>query len=222
MLRYVICLGSALILFSGGCSDSFPGLSSSDAGERARALQRLAAAGDEKAVEQVAALVKHGDTRTASQAIEALGRMSSARACDALRDVMTSERRPELRKWAAVSLAQRREPQAAETLRRAVGSDPAPEVRAEAALGLARVGNIDDVDVLANAAGAENDAHVAHCEVSALEALIGVRFPYDPNASPEARKAELERIRSTARNLAQTRKGRLPAELKCQDTRAMK
>lgn len=218
MFKCAIGLAVAMLLLAAGCSDSSKGLSSPDSGERARALRKMVAAGDDKAAAQVAPLVKHEDTRTASQAIEALGRMSSSRACDYLRDVMTSEQRPALRKAAAASLAQRREPRAAETLRQAVVGDPAPEVRGEAALALVRAGNVEDVNVLANAAVAEPDPQAARCQVTAMGAILGVRLPYDPAATPEARKANLERIRATAAQLAQEQKGRQPPDFRCKHT----
>ena len=218
MLKCVMGLGLALLVLGTGCSDSSKSLSSSDPGERAAALRKMAVAGDDKAVERVAPLVKHEDTRTATQAIETLGRMSSGRACKYLRDVMTSEQRPELRRAAVASLARRKETQAAEAIRRAVASDPSPQVRSEAAMSLVRTGNVEDVNVLAQAAVGEPDPQVARAEVTAMGALMGVRFPYDPAASPEARKANLARIRAAAAELARARKNHQPAGFSCKHT----
>ena len=218
MLKCVMGLGLALLVLGTGCSDSSKSLSSSDPGERAAALRKMAAAGDDKAAEQVAPLIKHEDTRTATQAIETLGRMSSGRACEYLRDVMTSEQRPELRRAAVASLARRKEAQAAEAIRRAVARDPSPEVRSVAAMSLVRTGNVEDVNVLANAAVAEPDSKVVQSEVTAMGALMGVRFAYDPAATPEERKANLARIRAAAAELARAKKNDQPAGFSCKHT----
>jgi hypothetical protein len=72
---------------------------------------------------------------------------------------------------------------------------------------------MDDVNLLARAASAESDPRAAGSAVTAMEALIGVRFAYDPNAPPATRKADLDRICSEAVRLVKVRKGLLPPDV---------
>jgi HEAT repeat protein len=207
--------GLSLLLLMAGCSDPSKGLTSSDPQVRAQAIRELSASGADAAARQVASVARHEDDRTASQAILALGRMASPCAAEALKDVVTAERRVALRRLAAVSLTQRPEPLAAEALRRAVKTDTSPEVRAEAALGLARRGTVDDVYLLADAATSEPDSRAAHSEVTAVETLVGLRFPYDPAAPPEVRRECLERMRTFAIRAVEVRKGLRPPDMQC-------
>jgi HEAT repeat protein len=210
MLKCVIGL-AAMAVLAAGCSDKTGNLSSSDPKERAQALQAVTAAADEKAMEKIAALARHENVQTASAAVEALGRISSPKACETLRQVMTTEQRPEVRRVAVNSLSQRKEEQAVETLRETLVRDPAPEVRGEAAVGLAKAGSIDDVPVLVAAAGRETDPKATRSQVLAMEYLIGVKFPQpDPKMTPEQRREQLQRIRTTALRLAEARKNKIP------------
>ena len=210
MLCRGVCLGMVAGLALAGCSDS----PTPESPDRLRAVRETVAAGDDKAAEQVGAMVRDPDRRVASQAIVMLGRMPSGRASEILKDVLATEQRPELRKWAAVSLGQRRDPQAADGLRRAVSRDRDADVRSQAALSLGRAGTVDDVAVLAQVAGAESDPQAIRAQVTAMESLIGVRFPYDAKASPQVRREQLERVRREAVRLMQIRKGQSPPDFK--------
>jgi HEAT repeat protein len=211
MRRLVIGLAAVAMLVGAGCSGSGSGpLSSSDPKEVVK--QAAASAGDERAVERVAPLVRDQDAQTAAAAIVALSRMPSPKACETLRQVVATDQRPEVRRAAVAGLAQRTEPAAAEALRDTLTRDQAAEVREEAAQGLARVGTIDDVSVLANAAGRETNPKVAQSEVQVMGRLLGVKFPPpDPKQSPEQRKEHLQRARTTAVRLAEMRKNGIPA-----------
>jgi HEAT repeat protein len=121
--------------------------------------------------------------------------------------VAATDYRPEVRQVAMEALVQRKEPEALETLRETLTRDPAPEVRTVVAMGLARAGTVDDVGALATAVGRETNPKVAQAEVLAMGALLGVKFPPpDPKMSPEQRKAQLQRIRKTALELAAAKK----------------
>ena len=211
MLKWMIALAAVVVLAAAGCAEKSGNLSSSDSKERAQALRAVTAAADEKAVEKIAELARHEDVRTATSAVAALGRISSARACETLRQVMATEQRPEVRRAAVIGLAQRKEEQAVETLRETLVRDPAPEVRGEAAVGLAKAGSIDDVPVLVAAAGRETDPRAAQYQVLAMAYLTGVQFPQpDPKMTPEQRREQLQRIRTTALRLAEARKKNIP------------
>jgi HEAT repeat protein len=213
-------IGLAVVaVLAAGCSDKSGNLSSPDPRERSRAIQAAASAAGDKAVEQIAPLVRHEDSQTASEAVMALGRMASPRACETLRQVMTTETRPAIRQTALTSLAQRAEPEAIEAIREALVRDPVPEVRGDAAVALARAGTINDVPVLAAAAGRETDPRATQSQVLAMEYLVGVRFPPpDPKMTPEQRREQLQRIRTTAMRLAEARKNKLPRGGVCKDT----
>ena len=151
MRELLIGLAAAMLL-GAGCKDS-GNLASSDPKEVAKAIQATASTGDERAVERIAPLASHTDTQMASEAVIALGRMSSPKAVAVLQQVAATDHRPEVRRVAVVSLAQQpQRPQAVETLRETLTRDQAPEVRTAAAMGLARSGTLDDVSVLAAAA----------------------------------------------------------------------
>jgi HEAT repeat protein len=205
MRRLAIGLAAAALLVA-GCKDEGT-LTSSDPKEVAKAIHAASSAGDDRAVERIAPLASHADTQTASEAVLALGRMSSPKALAVLQQVAATDYRPEVRRVAVVSLAQRKEPQAAEALRETLTRDQAPEVRTAAAMGLARAGTVDDVSALATAVGRETNPKVAQAEVLAMGGLLGVRFPLpDPKMAPEQRRAQLQRIRKTAMELAEAKK----------------
>jgi len=207
----LVGIGVAVAMLAGaGCSGSGD-LGSSDPKELAKAIEATASAGDDRAAEKIAPLARDGDAQKASVAIVALSHMPSARALDTLRQVATTDQRPEVRQVAVVALAQRKEPEALETLREALTRDTAPEVRSEAALGLARAGTIDDVHTLVNAAGSEKDPRVARAQVLGMERLIGVKFPSpNPKMTPVQQREQLQRIRETATRLANAKKNGIP------------
>jgi len=158
---------------------------------------------DGREVAEKARLAHSPDALTAIVAITALGRMAPSGACDALREVATTDQRPEVRKAAVVSLAQRKEPEALDALREMVTRDTAPEVRGEAAMELARAGTPDDVRILVTAAGRETDPQVARKLVLAMGHLLGVKFsPPDPKMTPEQRRQQVERTGKAAMELA--------------------
>lgn len=209
-MRKCLIVLAAVVLMGAGCEDKTKNLSSSDPRERARAIAAVSAAADEKTVEKVAAMVRNDNVQTASSAVLALARISSSQACATLRQVVAADQRPEVRRLAVISLSQRTEPEAAEMLRDTLVRDTSPEVRGEAAVGLAMAGNIEDVQVLANAAGRETDPKVTRYQVLAMEHLIGVKFPQpDPKMTAEQRKAQMQRIRATAVQLAEARKNNI-------------
>jgi HEAT repeat protein len=210
-MRKCLIVLAAVVLMGAGCEDKTKNLSSSDSKERAQAISAVSAAADEKTVEKVAAMVRSDNVQTASSAVLALAKISSPRAVETLRQVVVADQRPEVRQAAVISLSQRTEPEAAEMLRDTLVRDKSPEVRGEAAVGLAMAGNIEDVQVLANAAGRETDPKVTRRQVLAMEHLIGVKFPQpDPKMTPEQRKAQMQRIRTTAMRLAEARKNNIP------------
>jgi len=214
----VIGLAVAAVL-AAGCSEKSGNLSSSDPKERSQAIRAVASAANDKAVEQIVPLVRHEDPQTASEAVAALGRMASPRACETLRQVVTTETRPEIRRAAVMSLAQRAEPEAVEAIREALVRDPVPEVRGDAAVALATAGTINDVPALAAAAGRETDPKVTRYQVLAMEHLTGVKFPpLDPKMTPEQRREQLQRIRTTAVHLAEARKNKIPLGAPCKHT----
>ena len=207
----LVGIGVAVAMLVGaGCSGS-GNLSSSDPKEVAKAIQAAASAGDDRAAEKIAPLAHHEDAQTASVAIVALSRMPSQRACETLRQVATTDQRPEVRQAALAALAQRKEPEALETLRETLTRDTAPEVRSEAAFGLARAGNIDDVHVLANAAGREKDPKVAQAAVLGIGRLLGVKLPPpDPKMTPAQQRERIQRIQATVTRLANDKKNGIP------------
>jgi len=205
------------LLVLAGCSDPAKNLASSDPRARVQAIRALAASGGDAAAERVASVARHEDTATATEAIVALGRMSSVRSVDALAEVATKEERAELRQLAITALAQRPTAGAAETFRQVVRNDAAPEVRAAAAMGLASQGAMDDVTLLVEAAGVETDPAATRSEVTALGTLLGVRFPYDPNEPPEVRQERLARTLAVADHLYKVRKGLVPNDLGRED-----
>jgi len=206
---------AAAVLAAAGCAEK-PSLSSTDPKERARAIQAMAKASDDKTVEQVAVLARNENVQTASAAVATLGRISSARAIDTLQQVAASDARPDVRRIAVQSLSQRSEPKAIEALRDTLVRDPAPEVRGEAARGLAKSGSVDDVPVLAAATSRETDAKVQRYQVLAMEHLIGVKFPPpDPKMTPEQRREQMQRIRATAIRLAEAKKNKIPLGAGC-------
>jgi HEAT repeat protein len=216
MRKCAIVLAAAM-LAAAGCSEK-PSLTSSDPKERARAIQAAVKVADEKTVEQVVALTRNEDVQTAASAVAALGRMSSPRAAETLRQVVAADTRAEVRLAAVQGLSQRTEPKAVEALRETLVRDPAPEVRGEAALGLAKAGTIEDVPVLAGAVGREADPKVARKQELAMEYLIGVRFPPpDPTMTPAQRRERVQRIRTTAMRLAEARKNKIPLGNPCKD-----
>jgi len=210
-------LGFLGLLVLAGCSEPAKDLASSDPQARVRAIRALAARGGDAAAESVASVARHEDAATASEAIVALGRMSSGRAVEVLTEVATKEERAALRRLAITALAQRPTAEAAETFRQVVRNDPAPEVRAEAAMGLASQGTMDDVPLLVEAAGAETDLAATRSEVTALGTLLGVYFPYDPNDPPEVRQKSLDRTRDAADHLYKVKKGLVPNDLGRED-----
>jgi HEAT repeat protein len=209
MMRWLIVLAAAAAL-AAGCSDKSK-QGSSPADERTREIEAAARAGDDKAVEKIAPLVRHEDAQTATAAVTALARMASPKACETLQQVVLADTRPEVRRAAVAGLSQRTEPRAVEAISQAMVRDVSPEVRSDAALGLARAGTVKDVPTLANAVESEQDPKVARTQVLAMERLIGVRLPRpDPRLSPAERRAALQRLRNTALNLAEAKKNHIP------------
>ena len=208
-------LGLMGLLVLAGCSDSAKDLASSDPQARVQTIRVLAAGGGDAAAERVASVARHEDTATATEAIVALGRMSSDRAVDALAEVAMKEERAALRQLAVTALSQHKTAKSVETFRQVVGHDPVPEVRAAAAMGLATQGGMDDVPLLVEAAGAETDLAATRSEVTAMGAILGVYFPNDPNDPPEVRQENLARTRDAADHLYKVRKGLLPQDMQC-------
>ena len=188
-----------------GCSDSGAALQSGDADARIRAIHELAAQGTDAAARQLGAAARHEDARTAGEALAALGRVPGAEAGRVLAEAAAKDPRPALRQAAVMALTQRGGAEARPALRQAVRADPAPEVRGEAAAGQARVGTLEDVDLLVEAATADGNSPAVGREIAAIEQLLGVRFRYDPVASPEERQEALRRVRACAPDLAKKR-----------------
>ena len=208
------------LLVLAGCSDPAKDLASSDAQVRVQAIHALAARGGDAAAERVASVARDKDTAMATEAIVALGRIQSDRAVDALTEVATKEERAALRHLAVTALAQHKTAKSAETFRQVVRNDSAPEVRAEAAMGLATQGGMDDIPLMVEVAGAETDLAATRSEVTAMGAILGVRFPYDPNEPPEVRQKSLDRTRDAADHLYKVKKGLLPEDRQCLSDRA--
>lgn len=207
------------LLILAGCSDPAKDLASSDAQARVQAIRALAARGGDAAAEDVASVARHEDTAAATEAIAALGRIQSDRAVEVLTEVATKEDRVALRQLAVTALAQHEAAKSVETFRQVVRSDSAPEVRATAAMSLAKQGGMDDVPLLVEVAGAETDLVATRSEVTAIGTLLGVRFPYDPNDTPEVRQESLARTRAEADRIYKVRKDLLPQDIKCQGDR---
>lgn len=198
------CLG---LLWLSGCSS--PGdTDSPDLGERLEAIRRLADEADDEAVERLAGAARHEDTRTACEAVWALGRAPRQSAVRALERVVSvkSESRPRVRQTAVMALGRRKEPRAREVLLEVARTDPEGAVRAEAAAAVGKVGTLDDVPFLTDLAAADPSVAVQSRAVGAVEALTGYRFPYDSRASERERREALERLKEDARQIAEFQK----------------
>jgi len=184
-----------------GCSEPAEQLASPDQAVIIEALRACRNETRDEVAEKVARVVARPDTRVASEAVRSLGRMRSRRAVRALAHIAggARERRSTIRREAVVQLGRRREdPEAAAAIRQAVQTDPDPHVRAAAATGLGWRRSPAEVPLLVEVAESDADPMVQACAVSAVERVVGLRFRYDPHASPDARRRVLARIREMA------------------------
>ena len=190
----------ALALAAWGCGDSAEeNLDASSREGRVEAVRALGKRRSDAAAEKLASMVNHEDEETAVEAVRALGRMRRPSASRVLRKVVSENRRPKIRRDAAVELGYQRETQeAAEVLRRVLRTDPDPRVRGAAATGLANLKSLADVPLLVEVAETEDDAMVQGRAVGAVERMIGVRFGYDSKASVEERRQAVARMRAVA------------------------
>jgi HEAT repeat protein len=197
-----VCPALAVIVAAmAGCSEPSEQLTSSDPTVAISALRACRTEAGDEVVERVARVVARPDTRVATEAVRSLGRMRTPRAVRALVRIAHSanERRPAIRREAVVQLGRRRKnPEAVAAIEQAVQADPDPHVRAVAATSLGWQRSMDHVPLLVEVAEADADPMVQACAVSAVERLVGIRFRYDPHATPEERREALARVRRMA------------------------
>lgn len=117
-----------------------------------------------------------------------------------LREVASGaeEKRGAVRQEAVIQLGRQRSPEALAVLRQVIKTDPDPRVRAAAATSIATQRSLLDVPLLVQVAENETDPLVQARAVGSVEQLVGLKFGYDPTASPAERKKALLRMRSIA------------------------
>jgi hypothetical protein len=187
-------------LWAGGCSDPEKDLGSPDQRKVMEAVRKVAERRDDQAVDQVAKVVGHQDTMVAATGVRTLGMMRRARAVKILTEIASgaTEKRSAVRQEAVIQLGSQKDPEALNTLRQVIKADPDPRVRAAAATSLSRQHSLPDVALLVQVAEAEQDPVVQARAVGSVERLIGLKFGYDPQASPAERQKALLRMRSIA------------------------
>jgi len=184
-----------------GCSDPSEELASSDPAVAVEALRACRTSAGDDVADKVARAVARPEPAVAAEAVRSLGRMRNPRAVRTLIRIASSaaEPRATVRREAVVQLGRRRDdPDAVAALRQAVQADADPRVRAAAATGLGWRRSPADVPLLLEVAETDADPMVQACAVSAVERWVGLRFRYDPHASPDARRRVLEQVREMA------------------------
>ena len=181
-----------------GCSDPADDLQSDNLNERIQAIRQLGREGGDSAARQIAEAVSHPDEATAAEAVRGLGRIAKPSAAEALVAVAEADKRPRVRVEAVVQLGRRRDEPAARTLRALVKSDPDPGVRGAAAMGLGHQGDLGDVTRLLEVVETDSNPVVQGRAVGAIEQMLGLRFEFNPWASPEERAKAMRRVREVA------------------------
>ena len=186
-------------LVAAGCSDSsIDKVRSDDQAKRVEGLRELSEERSGAALDAVTGAIGHQDVVTARAAVRAAGRMAGEESRAALEKTVREDRRPEVRREAALSLSAARGPSLVESLKKAIQTDQSPQVRAGACISLGRVGGLDDVEFMIGVAQGDADIEVQRQAVGALQRMVGIGFTFDTSAPPEVRRLTLERIRDAA------------------------
>jgi HEAT repeat protein len=179
-----------------GCGPSAADkVASEDPAVRVEGLQELAAQDTEASLDRASDAIAHEDVSTACAAVRAVSRMSHRQAVVVLSRAAAEDRRPEVRREAALALSYGPEAASADVLRQTVRADADPGVRTAAATSLGRIGTLDDVEGLLAVALRDPDPEVQAHAVGALERLLGIGFTFNPRDPDELRRATLEQIR---------------------------
>ena len=190
---------AAAVSVGSGCSESSSEkVQSADQAKRVEGLRELSQERSGAALDVVKGAIGHEDAVTARAAVRAAGRMAGEESRAALEKTVRDDRRPEVRREAALALSGSRGPSLVASLRKVIETDPSPQVRAGAAISLGRVGGLDDVEFLVGVAQQDTDIEVQRQAVGALQRILGIGFTFDTSAPPEVRRLTLDRIRDSA------------------------
>lgn len=200
ILALVVAMGSAGVLWLGGCSDPTKDLESDNAAKAIDALRKCATRASDDTAEKVGKVIASRDTMVAAEAVRSLGAMRQRRAVKILTEVASgvNEKRGAVRQEAVIQLGTQKDPEALNTLRQVLKADPDPRVRAAAATSISRQRSLPDVALLVEVAESETDPVVQARAVGSVERLVGLKFGYDPKASPAERQMALRRMRGIA------------------------
>ena len=200
MLALVVAMGSVGVLWLCGCSDPTKDLASDDAAKVIPALRASASRASDDTAEKVGKVIASRDTMVSAEAVRSLGAMRQRRAVKILTEVASgvNEKRGAVRQEAVIQLGTQKDPEALNTLRQVLKADPDPRVRAAAATSISRQRSLPDVALLVEVAESETDPVVQARAVGSVERLVGLKFGYDPKASPAERQMALWRMRGIA------------------------
>ena len=218
MAKYVtlsLALAGAVLVgfWTWGCSNAESDLKSADSAKRAKALDEIARRQDEEAVKIVADAIADPNEMVAVKAVESLGNMRNTPAArKALKKAATEEKRDPIRQQAVQALGKQGGKEAMEVLRQVIVADPDPRVRGQVPGAMAAQGSLEDIPLLVRVAETEQDPLVQTRAVRAIEAILGMKFRYDPGGSPAERKKALERIRTQASMIAAAQQAALRAQ----------
>jgi len=217
MAKYVtlsLALAGAVLVgfWMAGCSDPEKNLNDPDSNKRAEAVRKLAERQDDAVVEKLAKAVEDPNVMVAVTAVESLGNMRNTPAArKALKKAATEEKRDPIRQQAVQALGKQGGKEAMEVLRQVIVADPDPRVRGQVPGAMAAQGSLEDIPLLVRVAETEQDPLVQTRAVRAIEAILGMKFRYDPGGSLAERKIALERIRLQAATIAANQQAALRA-----------
>ncbi|MBE3070055.1 MAG: HEAT repeat domain-containing protein [Planctomycetes bacterium] len=200
ILALAVAMGSAAVLWLCGCNDPTKDLESDDPAKLIPAVRASANRASDDTADKVAKVIRNRDTMVSAEAVRSLGAMRRPRAVKILTEVASGveEKRGAVRQEAVIQLGTQRSPEALNTLRQVLKADPDPRVRAAAATSISRQRSLPDVALLVEVAENETDPVVQARAVGSVERLIGLKFGYDPRASPAERQKALLRMRGMA------------------------
>lgn len=201
ILTMVVAMGCAGVLGLCGCSDPTKDLESDDPAKVIKAVRASANRASDETADRLHKVIQNNpDTMVAAEGTRGLGAMRRPRAVKILAEVASgvNEKRGAIRQEAVIQLGMQKDPAALSTLRQVLKSDPDPRVRAAAATSISRQRSLPDVALLVEVAEGETDPVVQARAVGSVERLVGLKFGYDPKASPAERQKALLRMRSIA------------------------
>jgi HEAT repeat protein len=200
LLLTLLLAAAAGLLCAAGCAEPGQSVNSPDSREVIAAVGELAQRGRDDDVVQIELATINGDSLVAAESVRALGSLRRAEAVEALKRVVTEEKRPEVREETVYQLGLQRQeaPVVVDILEQLVQRDALPRVRAAAATGLARLRVWEDIPLLVDVAERDADAMVQSRAVAAVESMIGLKVGYDWQASASERRAAVKRLRGIA------------------------